>query len=338
MNQIKVSAYTIQVRPKSRKRKEKKDGQKQKIEYVELGKIEDNSGTKYDFINIFKDFVKEFDSSFLGLKSGNKAMRLTDNLTFNSAKETISGFFKAGFTGEQKEIFEKNKKTDKSIFTVKSEHVNCSNFYFKLWLPKSSAMGLLLVQGTSAESAADLFKTLLHLFLTKSFKDNLVKISRFTSTETIEEFKKKSKVQKIVLSKNSYPKDVANDILGREILESNVRMKLIIEGDFKNDTILKFVNDNLGTSIGNQPKFFTSDTLEELHFGEEDEYDTDISFKDIINSKSAVAKSKSGFEIKPFTYIDENEIERDDITNVATEKSIIVAIDKYFAKIKKEVK
>jgi hypothetical protein len=199
-------------------------------------------------------------------------------------------------------------------------------------------MGLLLVQGTSAESAADLFKTLLHLFLTKSFKDNLVKISRFTSTETIEEFKKKSKVQKIVLSKNSYPKDVANDILGREILESNVRMKLIIEGDFKNDTILKFVNDNLGTSIGNQPKFFTSDTLEELHFGEEDEYDTDISFKDIINSKSAVAKSKSGFEIKPFTYIDENEIERDDITNVATEKSIIVAIDKYFAKIKKEVK
>lgn len=337
MNQIKLNTYTIQVRKKNSKRIDKKVGQSQKLEYEYLGNLQDKSGNPHEFINIFKEFIKEFDKSFLGLKSENKAMRLTNDIEFNTAEETISGFFKAGFTGEQKEIFEKEKNSEKSIFTVKSEHVNCSDFYFKLWIPSKNNIGLLLIQGTSTESAGDLFKSLLHIFLTKSLSENIIKISRFTSNETIEDFKKKSKVQSIVLSKNSYPKDVANSILGKDILEANVKLKLVIEGDFKNEVILKYINDNLGISLGNQSKFFTSETLEDLQFGVKDEYETNISFKDIVNSKAAVAKSKSGFEILPFTYIDEEEIVRNELTGVATKESLKAAIEKYFSKIQQQI-
>jgi len=241
-------------------------------------------------------------------------------------------------TGEQKEVYEKNvNKAAESIFTIKSEHVNCSDYYFILWLPKDSAVGILMVQGTSVESAGDLFKTLLHIFLTNNLDEKLVKISRYTSTNTIEEFKTKSKVQRIVLTKNSYQKDKANDLLGQEILNSNVRLKLTIEGDFLNDIVLSYINETAKVSLGNQPKFFTSETLEKLEFGKNDDYDTDISFKEIGGSKSAVAKSSSGFQIKPFTYLEESEIIRNEITNIPTRDSLKKAVDKYFSTIKKEL-
>jgi len=330
MSQIKVNTYTIQVR--------KKNSVRDKNSYLNFKEVKNNDDLPYDFKEVFKKFIGQFDKEFIGVRSSNKAMRLSNDITFNSAKNVISGFFKAGTTGEQKEIFEKDlKKTEDSIFTVKSEHVNCSTYYFVLWLPQDSAVGVLLIQGTSIESAGDLFKNLLHIFLTKNLEGKLVKISRYTSTSTIEDFKKKSKVQRVVLTKNSYPKDKANNILGQEILSSNVKMKIVIEGNFVNDKVIKYVNKVAKISLGNQPKFFTSEILEDLEFGEEDHYDTDISFKDTESSKSAVAKSRSGFDIKPFTYIDEDQITRDDTTNVPTRESIKKAIDKYFKRIQKEI-
>lgn len=336
MSQIKLNTYIIQVRTKNTGKR--KNNKPQKNQYFKFSKVENSEGEIFDFIAVFKMFINEFNGSFLGLSSENKAMRLTKELNFNRKEETISGFFKAGFTGEEKEIFNKDNEHENSIFTVKSEHVNCSDYYFKLWMPSQGAIGLLLVQGTSVESAANLFKTLLHLYLTKKLAPNLVRIGRFIPVETIDNFRKKSKVKKVVLYKNSYSKDRANDILGQEVLQSNVRMKLIIEGEFLDGKIEKYVNNNMNVSIGNQPKFFTSEILEKLQFGESDEYYTDISFKDMINNKTAVARSKSGFELKPFTYIDETEIERDINTKKPTKQSLKLAIDKQFNIIKKEIR
>lgn len=331
MNQIKVSTYTIQVR-------ERNTVKKQNI-YINFSDVKDNDDKSYDFKELFKEFIKQFDKEFIGLRSGNKAMRLSDDITFQSTKNIISGFFKAGSTGEQKEIFERDiNGTEESVFTVKSNHVNCSDYYFILWLPKDSATGILMVQGTSVESAGDLFKNLLHIFLADKLEGKTVKVSRYTSNKTIEEFKSNSKVQRIVLTKNSYPKDKANDILGQEILNSNVRLKIVIEGNFMNDVVLAKINDTAGISLGNQPKFFTSETLEDLEFGKEDDYNTDIAFKETEGTKSATAKSKSGFQIKPYTYLNESLIVRDRITNIPTRKSLKKAIDDYFSKIQDELK
>jgi len=329
MSQIKVNTYAIQIR--------ERDTTKIKNKYLNFESIIDENDENFDFIEVFKKFVTQFDTEFIGSKSTNKAMRLTKELSFNSAKNTISGFFKAGFTGEQKEIFEKNITDDKSIFTVKSEHVNTSEYYFVLWLPKKSATGVLMIQGTSNESAGDLFKTLFHIFLNTELKNKTVKIDRYTSKKTIENFKKKSKVQKIVLAKNSYDKDLANEILGQTIANSNVKLKIVIEGDLIQDKVLPFINKNLGISLGDQPKFFTSETLDSLKFGEADDYDTAISLIETETSKAAIAKSKSGFEIKPFTYINENIIKREKETNKATRTSLKAAIDNYFESIKSEI-
>ncbi|MFK7906521.1 MAG: hypothetical protein AB8B69_15430, partial [Chitinophagales bacterium] len=114
-------------------------------------------------------------------------------------------------------------------------------------------------------------------------------------------------------------------------------LKIVIEGDIINDKVFSFINENIGLSLGEQAKFFTSEILDSIHFGVNESYETDISFKDRKTAQSTIAKSRSGFEIKPFTYINESLIERNLTTNIPSKESIKEAIKLHFMKVKNEI-
>lgn len=328
MSEIKVNTYTIQIRNKN----SKKTGDN----FLEFGKFHEDE-SELSAKTVLEEFIKTFDLKFRGLKSENKAMKIENDFTYKSIENSISGFFKAGFTGEEKEIYERDTINGESIFTVDSDHVSTSEYYFKIWLPKKRATGLLLVQGTSSESAGDLFKHLFHKLLNDFLENKIVKISRFISKEAVDKFISSSGIERIVLTKNRYPKDKANDLLGQEILTTDARVKLIFEGaSMVKDKVIDLIQ-NKGISLGIDGKFFTSESLESIEFGADDEYDTSISFRDKKNKKSATAKSNNGFEIKPFTYIDKSKIVRDERTNKPTRESISRAVTEYFEEIKPEI-
>ena len=327
MKQIKVNTYTIQVREKNRA--------KSKNAYLNFENIVTSEDEILDIKDMFKSFIKSFDEQFLGTRSSNKAMRLTDDLSFGSSSRVISGTFLAGVTGEEKLVYEK-KKDDKEIpYKININQVNTSEYCFYLWLPSSSSTGVLIVQGTSTESAGDLFKTLFHSFFNKYLKNYVVRISRYTSSQTVEEFKQNSDVSKIVLSNNHYPKDVVDGLLGQEITTSDVKIKIVIEGNFK-DKLIDKIEEYTNVNVRKPGKFFTSETLDALQFDDDTPYDTTISLIDKTSKKAALAKASSGFAIKPFTYLPESRIERDPITEMPILSSIKKAVKQYFKEIKNE--
>jgi len=328
--QAKVSTYVVRVRDK---------GSKKKITSYHLFKnVKDSKNGDFDIKKLFRSFIESFDGKFKGFDGTNQAMRITNNFEFNSKLNSISGFFQAGHTGEEKDVYKKNgqKLKKKDLKTINVDDVLSSDYYFILWLPKNRATGLLVVQGTSRESAGNLFKVLVHFTLNKYFGNKTIELARFTSKKDVENFKKKSEASKIVLSRNEYSSDEANDILGVDIATDDVKFKIIIEGKFNTQTLSDIIYGGRGKRIAKSSKIFTSELLENVNFGENDFYSTDITFKDKKNKKSAVAKSNSGFEIKPFVYLD-GDIERDKKTKKFKRDSIKKAVNNYFLTIKSEV-
>lgn len=164
---------------------EKKDSQFNDFINSFVLKKEDDEFMKF----FLEDFISGFNASFKSNKNDTQAMSITTDLigNFNSKKYIIWGVFKGGQMGINREIYQSNDAKNIKD-TIQENDVTSLRYFYKVWLPRDSSVGILIIQGYTSLSCSVLFKEQLgDYFISKGYKPNW---GKFVPKEYIGEYLK----------------------------------------------------------------------------------------------------------------------------------------------------
>ena len=143
-----------------------------------------------DFMKTFiEDFINGFNSSFKSSKTNTQAISITTNLlrNFDSKKFVIWGVFKGGQIGINREIYQSNDANNIKD-TIHENDVTSLYYFYKIWFPKDSNIGILIIQSYTSLGCSALFKEQLSdYFISKGYKPNWTK---FVPQEYIKKYLK----------------------------------------------------------------------------------------------------------------------------------------------------
>lgn len=121
-----------------------------------------------------EDFINGFNASFKSNKSDTQAMSITtDSIRrFNSKKYIVWGVFKGGQKGINREIYQSNDAKNIKD-TIQENDVTSLYYFYKIWLPRDSNIGILMIQSYTSLGCSALFKEQLgNYFISKGYKPN----------------------------------------------------------------------------------------------------------------------------------------------------------------------
>jgi len=316
---IKLDCFTIKVRGRH--------SRNNRAEYVRLTDLTYVDGEQQRHILNFKDFfeyfVRGFNRSFAGITGNETVIYPTlSEMSFASERNLIYGFLKGGKYGLGRTIIDRNNPEDE-VFHVEIDHVDSIDYFFMLWVPTDSNIGLIIVQGLSTSSISDTFVRLIKKYFTDNIEDKLIEIDKFVPKDTVKQMKEDGEINKIILRKQHLPPDLANSILGTEFIDSPVVIEVKISGLRGVSNNLKAIvegrfSDAIRDFVAGEPRFFTTPILEQV--GMDGTHDVLLEYE--FNGKKATAKKSQGFQLQPYYYVHEESIERDPSTNLPTRESI----------------
>lgn len=121
---------------------------------------------------LLTDFINGFNASFKPNKSNTQAVSITTDLFhgFSATEFTAWGVFKGGTTGINREIYKSDNATTIKG-TIDDDNVTSLLFFYKLWLPQDSNVGILMVQSYTSTGCTVLFKEQLeNYFISKGYR------------------------------------------------------------------------------------------------------------------------------------------------------------------------
>ena len=143
-----------------------------------------------EFMKFFlEDFISGFNASFKSNKNDTQAMSITtDSIRrFNSKRYIVWGVFKGGQMGINREIYQSNDAKNIKD-TIQENDVTSLCYFYKIWLPKDSNVGILMIQSYTSLGCSALFKEQLgDYFISKGYKPNW---NKFVPKEYIEKYLK----------------------------------------------------------------------------------------------------------------------------------------------------
>jgi len=317
-HEVRLDCYTIKVRSRRSRNKE--------AEYFRLTDLSFVAGEQrhiLDFKEFFHKFVDSFNGQFAGIRGSESVVYPSSGqLAFASERRLIHGFLKAGKSGVGRSIVDRNNPDDE-VFKVTLDHVDSIEYFFILWVPTDSNVGLLVVQGLSTESISDTFSKLIRKFFNDSVEDRLLEVDKFVPKEIIDQMKDRGSIDKITLRKQRLAPDRANSILGTDFITSEVVLEVKISGLKNVSSNIKAIlelrlNDAVRDMVMGEPIYFSTPVLDEI--GMEGSYEVLVEYE--FNGKKATAKKSNGFAIQPYYYVNEEHIVRDSSTNLPTKDSI----------------
>ena len=143
-----------------------------------------------EFMKFFlENFISGFNASFKSNTNDTQAMSITtDSIRkFNLKKYVVWGVFKGGQMGINREIYQSNDAKNIKD-TIRENDVTSLYYFYKIWLPKDSNVGILMIQSYTSLSCSALFKEQLgYYFISKGYKPNW---NKFVPKEYIEKYLK----------------------------------------------------------------------------------------------------------------------------------------------------
>lgn len=264
----------------------------------------DEDGAVISFVDFFTRYVQSFDGRFHKQVKTGKAIALTaGNTRVASTQRIVSGLLQGGTTGIGREI--KNPdNVDESVFQVGVDHIESIPYYFMLWFPVDSNLGIAIVQSIGNKSMTNVFKQHFKTFVRSSLdkKASLV-INNHVPQEVIKKMRKKGLVNTVLLRRLHLPSDKAEKILGLKYTSQDITVEIKISG-LKNvngykDKVVEYLK-------GDVPALFDSDSLDDL--GIDGNHETIVQFEH--NGQVAKGSSNNGFELSPTYIVDEGDIKR----------------------------
>ena len=274
---------------------------------------------------LYKRFVgmilDEFHNKFWLNKDENKGIS-TKNIDYRPAKNIIEGIINGGNTGYGHQIYDilNNAKT---VGEISEKQLASLPYYFKMWTPPDSQVGILMIQSYSIGSIG----SILIDFLTKIFAKYGASFRRIihVPTELKENYLKRSSVKKVTFTSTIENRD-SRKKFNRAFEDSDgLKITITVEG-LKKKNISSFFKDfNSKKPIGLD--------LAELGMDNAEDYETKIFYED-EHGRKAHAKIRDKFEIRP-TIVLPLEISNDNKT--PNLKEIIDFTDKLLEKVKQEI-
>lgn len=168
-----------------------------------LKSLSNGNTEEKNYTEIFlKDFINGFNDSFRPNKVNTQAMSITSDQFkgYNSNDDTIWGVFKGGPTGTEFDVYKSNNATLPTS-KIDEDSVTSLYFFYKIWIPTDSNVGVLIVQSYTHTGCTGLFKDQLsNYFITKKYK---VEWSKCIPNEIIDKFLKDGYINQIqVIYKN----------------------------------------------------------------------------------------------------------------------------------------
>ncbi|MFV0331842.1 MAG: hypothetical protein ACK5M3_09240 [Dysgonomonas sp.] len=126
-----------------------------------------------NYMKVFlEDFINGFNSSFKPNKNNTQAMSVTTDQFkgYDSNDYTVWGIFKGGATGIEYDIYQSSNATIPTS-KVAGDSVTSLYYFYKIWMPIDSNVGILMVQSYTNTGCTTLFKEQLSsYFIAKGYK------------------------------------------------------------------------------------------------------------------------------------------------------------------------
>ena len=249
--------------------------------------------------NMFVDYIKHFDNKFVVYNNWNKGINLGKNaIQYFSAGNYIIGKLEGGPTNIAGTVKTKNNVDDVG-FPVTREHVTAMPFYFTMWMPNDSNVGLLIVQSLGELSIYEPLKLNLKKFIEGIDPKFYLDFNEHVVEKAIKKMKEKGNIKQLVIRRSSLPSDAAERVFNKKYnILDNLNIEIRISG-FGNSTAAA-VKEYF---MGNKPDLLEFANMKEVGFDKQSEVLAIISH----NGRIATAKLEN-FSLAPVYFVDTTDV------------------------------
>lgn len=252
---------------------------------------------KKDYYKKFvSDFLDTFQNKFALNKEETKGIHSSDLEVFPN-KNIIDGFFNGGKTGISQNIYDQGNAL-KNEGKIEKEKVTTLPFYFKIWTPFDTDLGIVMIQSFTDSGVNSLvLDQLSKYFSSKKYQFNRKK---FIPEEYKNMFKEGSNIYKISYDNLGLSKESKEEMCPGLSEHENLKVNISITG-FKGDP---------NSMIGKIRKdIFNKKIVDALDLDNPKKFETIAHFKN-QSGNTAQARLTSNIDISP-TYFLSNELKEE---------------------------
>jgi hypothetical protein len=218
-------------------------------------------------------YIQSFNDRFyVNDRQTNGFVLFNEDVRLNRGRNVISGFLRGGMTGVEQTIRDRRRTNAAPLSVVSPREIATIPFYFLIWTPMRSNLGVMILQSNSDSSVRSLFQQNFKQFWSQY--GVTLDYQKYVPSNYIEEIKDSGTVSSMVFKRQGLRQDSRVNLnpLYRDI--ENLKIELKISG-FRGALTLQNIVDYIS---GNQDQTgFIGAALDELEM--ERGYQTEVEFK-----------------------------------------------------------
>lgn len=179
---------------------------------------------------LFSNFVRAFTQSFeqkFQLNSDSTKGIAVKSVSSIAEANTIDGMIVGGLTGVEQDVYDWANSTEAED-TLSETKVTALPYYFKLWTPFDSKLGILMVQSYTEAGVTSLLANKIKSFF--GLFNYMFDYDKFVPIEYKERFRNRSHVQELTLFKNQLSEDARRSLSEMFIDCERLKVKVTISG------------------------------------------------------------------------------------------------------------
>lgn len=262
------------------------------------------------FLDYFSDFIRRVDTDdFIANSKKKKAFTAYDTrpvgeyeptIKIKSNSTIIEGTIEGGRYGQKRNKSSVGNKSEKE--DINEVDIILDKFYFCLYTPLNSDLGILFIQSYSADTISDIFTDFIRSFFFKEGIYKKAKVEKFVPNRIVDEFRNISEIKKFAFSSRFVFDQMTNEPIGVVEEEFIIKVEVVSKNGLPKESLGNWIN-----SIGS--KVFSSRQLAKFNKGK-------VYLKNTETKKESPFDIDSDFDIKPIIYLEGRiAIEEDGLPN-----------------------
>lgn len=280
---LKLSIYTIALR----------DSDKNDVTFKSLHQViaGSNEASKAELFGTVKDkFLNSFSEKFVLNYNKTKGIAIRQINTIPTMN-IIDGMMIGGLTGIEQEVYKASSSEERQD-TIAEDEVTALPYYFKIWMPYDSNLGVVMIQSYTETGVVSLvLDKIKHFFRSYNF---FVSHNPFVDKEYKDKFKNLSTVDQLVLSKTHLSSEARGAL--NQLFASFEGLKVEIKLSGFNVSI-----DEFWQQIDTQKPLDID--LSGFEINEREDYDVIAIYKD-VSGKQSQARLSRNLDIMPTIILD----------------------------------
>ena len=281
---LKLSIYTFAL----------KGNDKEEVTFKDFQQtlLDEQVTTKELLFDQFKEkFLNSFSDKFVLNSDKTKGIAIKQ-INCIPTKNIIDGMMIGGLTGIEQEVYKTSSSENKQE-TIKEDEITALPYYFKIWMPFNSDLGILMVQSyTEAGVVSLVIDKIKHFFRSYGYS---IATNPYVHNEYKEYFKKNSSVNQLVLAK-SYLSESARGALNQLFTNfSGLKVEIKISG-------FNVSIDEFWKQVDTKNPLHAD--LSEFEMNEKENYDVVATYKD-TSGKQSQARLSRNLDILPTIILDD---------------------------------